>query len=94
MRCISISISLRYFISGSGLFTIHKAQKVFSILCEAGDFINVPAHTKHWFDMGMEPEFKCLRFFNDEAGWIPEYVENSISHRFETYDEFTNLNKA
>ena len=84
---------VRYFISGSGLFTIHKANKIYSILCEKGDFINVPANTLHWFDMGSEPEFKCLRFFSDESGWLPEYAENSISHKFENYDEFVSIVK-
>lgn len=84
---------VRYFISGSGLFTIHKANKIFSILCEAGDFINVPANTQHWFDMGSEPEFKCLRFFSDESGWVPNYMDDSISHNFENYDEFVNIVK-
>lgn len=76
---------VRYFISGSGSFTIHKANKVFSILCEAGDFINIPANTPHWFDMGFEPDFKCLRFFSDESGWVPNYIDDSISHKFENY---------
>ncbi|MCH2227131.1 MAG: hypothetical protein MK033_05100 [Candidatus Caenarcaniphilales bacterium] len=82
---------VRYFISGSGLFTIHKAKKVHSILCEAGDLINVPANTQHWFDMGSKPEFKCLRFFSDESGWIPDYSDESISHKFENLDEYIEL---
>ncbi|MFZ4084911.1 MAG: 1,2-dihydroxy-3-keto-5-methylthiopentene dioxygenase [Vampirovibrionia bacterium] len=74
---------VRYFISGSGLFTIHHLDRVYSILCSAGDFIRVPANTWHWFDMGLMPQFKCLRFFSDESGWIPCYHEESISHRFD-----------
>ena len=74
---------VRYFISGSGLFTIHHLDRVYSILCSAGDFIRVPAETLHWFDMGSVPYFKCLRFFSHENGWIPSYQEESISHRFD-----------
>jgi 1,2-dihydroxy-3-keto-5-methylthiopentene dioxygenase len=66
---------VRYFISGSGLFTIHHLDRVYSISCSAGDFIRVPANTWHWFDMGPSPEFKCLRFFSDESGWVPCYRE-------------------
>ena len=79
---------VRYFIEGSGLFTIHHSQKVFSILCSSGDFISVPANTLHWFDMGTAPKFKCLRFFSDESGWVPVYSESSIASQFENLDEF------
>jgi len=82
---------VRYFIEGSGLFTIHHQKKVFSILCSAGDFISVPANTLHWFDMGISPSFKCLRFFSDESGWVPVYSENSIAKRFPCLDEFDKL---
>ena len=81
---------VRYFISGSGLFTIHHLDRVYSILCSAGDFIRVPANTWHWFDMGLTPQFKCLRFFSDESGWIPCYHEESISHRFDLNQENSN----
>lgn len=79
---------VRYFISGSGLFTVHYLDKVYSILCSAGDFIGVPANTLHWFDMGAEPQFKCLRFFSDEGGWVPCYSESSISLKFDLLDNY------
>jgi len=82
---------VRYFIEGSGLFTIHHQKKVFSILCSAGDFNSVPANTLHWFDMGNSPSFKCLRFFSDESGWVPVYSENSIAKHFPCLDEFDKL---
>lgn len=82
---------VRYFIDGSGLFYIHKDDQVYGLLCTAGDFISVPAKTEHWFDMGSQPDFKCIRFFTEESGWIPQYVEKSLSPAFPLLDEFSKV---
>ena len=85
---------VRYFIAGSGLFVVHHQNRVYSILCEAGDFISVPALTKHWFDMGSEPNFKCIRFFTEESGWIADYTGDDIGSKFPNLDEVKNPNVA
>lgn len=72
----------RYFVHGQGLFYVHKDSKVFGILCEKGDLINVPADTRHWFDMGPNPNFKCIRVFTDEAGWVAQFTGDAIADRF------------
>ncbi len=79
---------VRYFIDGQGLFYIHKENKVYGILCTAGDFITVPENTPHWFDMGSSPNFKCIRFFTDDSGWTPNYLEKPISSKFPLLDDF------
>lgn len=78
---------VRYFIEGQGLFVVHHQDKVYSILCEAGDFISVPANTKHWFDMGTKPNFKCIRFFSDESGWVAKFTGDSIASKFPDLDQ-------
>ncbi|MGR8930454.1 MAG: 1,2-dihydroxy-3-keto-5-methylthiopentene dioxygenase [Gammaproteobacteria bacterium] len=79
---------VRFFVEGSGLFFLHVADKVYAILCEQGDLISVPAHTKHWFDMGEKPEFKCIRLFTTEDGWIAEYTGDKIADKFPTFDQY------
>jgi len=79
---------VRYFIDGQGLFYIHHNDFVYGILCTAGDFISVPANIPHWFDMGSQPNFKCIRFFTTEEGWVPIYQVESISDQFPVLDEF------
>lgn len=79
---------VRFFVEGSGLFFLHVGDKVYAILCEQGDLISVPAHTKHWFDMGENPEFKCIRLFTTEDGWIAEYTGDTIAERFPTFDQY------
>ena len=45
---------------------------------EAGDLINVPAGTKHWFNLCDDRHIRCIRLFQDPAGWAPEYVDSGV----------------
>ena len=77
---------VRFFVAGSGLFTMHLASGVFEVLCTAGDFISVPAGTKHWFDMGPEPAFACIRLFDDPSGWVADYTGEQIAGSYARLD--------
>lgn len=79
---------VRFFVEGRGLFYLHVADKVYAILCEQGDLISVPAHIKHWFDMGEMPDFKCIRLFTTEDGWIASFTGDSIADSFPTFDQY------
>ncbi len=79
---------VRFFVEGRGLFYLHVGDKVYAILCEQGDLISIPADTRHWFDMGENPDFKCIRLFTTEDGWIAEFTGNSIAERFPTLDQY------
>ncbi len=69
---------VRFTVHGSGLFHIHpEGGPVFSITVESGDLINVPCGTKHWFNLCSNKTIRCIRLFEDKAGWTPTYVENS-----------------
>lgn len=70
---------VRFFVDGQGLFYIHADGKVFGVLCEKGDLISVPANTPHWFDMGENPHFKCIRLFTTAEGWVAQYTGDSIA---------------
>ncbi|WP_105166631.1 1,2-dihydroxy-3-keto-5-methylthiopentene dioxygenase [Pseudoalteromonas sp. T1lg23B] len=77
---------VRFFVKGQGLFCLHIDEKVYQVLCQQGDLISVPANTAHWFDMGSDPEFTAIRFFNNEAGWVAQSTESDIAKRFPTLD--------
>ena len=79
---------IRFFVDGSGLFYLHVQDKVYAVLCEKGDLISVPANTTHWFDMGDNPSFKCIRFFTTADGWVGEFTGNEIAKKLPTYDEY------
>ncbi|MEK6749716.1 MAG: cupin [Pseudomonadota bacterium] len=79
---------VRFFVEGQGLFYIHANQYVYGVLCEKGDLISVPADTKHWFDMGPHPQFKCIRLFTTPEGWVAKYTGDTIAKKFPAIDQF------
>jgi 1,2-dihydroxy-3-keto-5-methylthiopentene dioxygenase len=79
---------VRFFVAGQGLFYIHKDGYVYAILCQRNDLISVPAGTRHWFDMGPQPSFTCIRLFTDPEGWVAEYTGSSIAENFPRLDQF------
>lgn len=77
---------VRFFVRGQGLFVLHIADKIYSILCQKDDLISVPAYTKHWFDMGPNPEFTTIRIFDNAQGWTAEYTGEQIADQFPKLD--------
>ncbi len=79
---------VRFFVDGKGLFYLHPNDKVYCLMCEKGDLISVPANMKHWFDMGENPNFKCIRLFTTPEGWVAQFTGNPIAKSFPTFDQF------
>ena len=77
---------VRFFVAGSGLFTLHVDERVYEILCETGDLIGVPDSTKHWFDMGPAPNFIAIRFFTEPDGWVGHFTGTDWAQRFPRYE--------
>jgi 1,2-dihydroxy-3-keto-5-methylthiopentene dioxygenase len=77
---------VRFFVAGSGLFTLHVDGRVYEMKCEAGDLISVPDSTRHWFDMGPEPSFVAIRFFTEPDGWVGHFTGTDIAQRFPRYE--------
>jgi len=74
---------VRFTVRGSGVFHIHPHDgPVFAIEVHAGDLINVPAGTKHWFNLCSDRTIRCIRLFEDPSGWAPEYVDGGVQDRF------------
>ncbi|GAB3383709.1 1,2-dihydroxy-3-keto-5-methylthiopentene dioxygenase [Lysobacter fragariae] len=77
---------VRFFVAGSGLFTLHVDGRVFEVKCEQGDLVSVPDSTLHWFDMGPEPSFVAIRFFTEPDGWVGYFTGNDIAQQFPRYE--------
>ena len=77
---------VRFFVAGSGLFTLHVGEQVYEIRCEQGDLVGVPDGTTHWFDMGPEPSFIAIRFFTEPDGWVGHFTGTDIARRFPRYE--------
>ena len=76
----------RLFAEGSGAFYLHVEGRVLIIVCERGDYLRVPAGTRHWFDMGPDPDFTAVRLFTNPEGWVARFTGDSIADRFPRYE--------
>jgi 1,2-dihydroxy-3-keto-5-methylthiopentene dioxygenase len=78
---------VRFFVGGQGLFYLHLHDKVYVVLCQQSDLISVPDGTPHWFDMGPEPDFTCIRLFSNPEGWVAEFTGNKIADEMPRYEQ-------
>ncbi|HZF97501.1 MAG TPA: acireductone dioxygenase [Pseudoxanthomonas sp.] len=77
---------VRFFVAGSGLFTLRVDGKVYEVECVKDDLIAVPDGIRHWFDMGDEPSFIAIRFFTEPDGWVGHFTGEDIAARFPRYE--------
>lgn len=74
---------VRFTIAGRGVFHIHPEEgPVFGVTVESGDLINVPAGTRHWFNLCDDKTIRCIRLFLDPAGWSPHYVDDPVHEEY------------
>ena len=85
-RWVSGEDEVRFFVAGSGLFTLHVGGKVYEVECVQDDLIAVPDSTLHWFDMGEEPSFIAIRFFTEPDGWVGHFTGEEIAKKFPRYE--------
>lgn len=76
---------VRFIVKGHGIFYINpeNGDPVFSIEIEEGDLINVPAGTKHWFDLCADRTIRAIRLFREKAGWTPLYTGDAIASGYQ-----------
>ncbi len=77
---------VRFFVDGRGAFYLHAGDRVYQTICVKGDLISVPAGTKHWFDMGCDPEFTAIRLFVNPEGWVANFTGDAIASGFPKLD--------
>ncbi len=89
---------VRFILKGRGLFHIHLPHGlVVAIQVEAGDMINIPAGTRHWFDVCPERTVRAIRLFKDPSGWSPQYLPDGLHEQYaplcfgSQYFPFSNL---
>ncbi|TVQ92693.1 MAG: cupin domain-containing protein [Deltaproteobacteria bacterium] len=70
---------VRYIVDGEGVFgfTFPDGQQA-ELLVEAGEYINVPADTEHWFHLTERRRIKAVRYFSGTDGWVPNYTGTTI----------------
>ena len=74
---------VRFTVKGSGVFHVNPENgPVFAVTVESGDLINVPKGTLHWFNLCQDRTIRCIRLFEDPAGWAPIYSENPVHENY------------
>jgi len=66
---------VRYIIDGSGIFGFIIDGEKFEVQVGKGDFISIPQNTNHWFALDSAKRIKAVRYFKDNSGWVPVYVD-------------------
>lgn len=75
---------VRFIVKGRGVFHIHPDNgPIFGIELEAGDLINVPRGTKHWFNLCTDRTIRAIRLFQDPSGWTPYYVQSDLHQKYQ-----------
>jgi 1,2-dihydroxy-3-keto-5-methylthiopentene dioxygenase len=46
---------------------------------EASEYINVPAGTEHWFELGPRQRVKAVRYFSETTGWTAEFTDRATT---------------
>jgi 1,2-dihydroxy-3-keto-5-methylthiopentene dioxygenase len=70
---------VRYILAGRGYFGfVEPDGGQFMLEVSAGDYINIPASTEHWFTMKDSKRIKAVRYFIDTSGWTPVYTEREL----------------
>lgn len=73
---------VRYIVAGAGIFGfVRPDRSQVELTVEAGEYINVPAGTEHWFYLTAQRRVKAIRYFVDTAGWVPIYTDTPIIFR-------------
>ncbi|MHB8422162.1 MAG: 1,2-dihydroxy-3-keto-5-methylthiopentene dioxygenase [Leptospirales bacterium] len=70
---------VRYIVDGEGVFGfVLRDGSQAELLVQAGDFINVPRNTEHWFRLTGSRRIKAIRYFTSTAGWVPVYTATPL----------------
>ena len=77
---------VRFFVEGRGAFYLRAETGVYRVVCERGDLLGVPAGTRHWFDMGADPEFTAIRLFTNPSGWVARFTGDPVARRVPEID--------
>lgn len=70
---------IRWFLSGTLLIYINLGDQVPILRCRPGDLVRIPAGVPHWIDMGPEPDYCCVNFYNSRTALVNEYTGSYVA---------------
>ncbi|WP_264309793.1 oxidase [Pseudomonas putida] len=74
-------------VSGRAQVGLRLGQFVYSVLCEKGDQLVVPAGTRRWVELGETPFCLALRLFGSEQGMQARFTGDETARAFLGIDE-------
>lgn len=70
---------VRYIVDGEGVFGFLRPDgSQVAVKVEAGEYINVPKNTEHWFYLTPLKRIKAVRYFTGKEGWTPRYTNTEV----------------
>lgn len=79
------SASAWLFVAGFAQLSLHLDEHVYVLRGEKGDLLELPAGTRHWFDLGEEPHLLAVRL--SAADEEPLTTGDEIANRFPRLDD-------
>lgn len=77
---VQASASAWLFIGGFAQLSVRLDDYVYVLRGERGDLLNLPAGTRHWFDLGEEPHALVVRL--SASAQAPVRTDDDIASRF------------
>lgn len=74
-------------VSGRAQVGLRLGDWVYSVLCEKGDLLVVPAGTRRWVELGDAPFCLALRLYGSEQGIQPKFTGDVTARAFLGIDE-------
>ncbi|QHA08065.1 cupin [Streptomyces broussonetiae] len=71
-----------FFADGGACFYIRAEGKVHILVATDGNLLSLPAGTRHWFDMGLRPDFRAVRLYLTSEGFDGEFTADKIADGF------------
>ena len=74
---------VRFILRGRGIFFLNVQGKVASVEVGPGDMLRVPKGTMHWFTLCEDRRIRAIRWFQQTAGWTPEYTGSGVDKNYQ-----------
>jgi 1,2-dihydroxy-3-keto-5-methylthiopentene dioxygenase len=72
-------VEVRYIVDGEGSFGFVRPDgSQVELTMSAGEYINVPANSEHWFRLTSTRRIKAVRYFSGTDGWVPKYTGTAL----------------
>lgn len=78
---------VRIFLDGAGLTYLRSDNGFLALLCEAEEWVLLPAGTRHWFDAGDTPQLDLLRLFSRPVAGV-QPLGNERPQALPSFDAF------